>query len=36
MQQANGKSNPAYSITTTTDVGNDIITHFQVNTVGNL
>jgi transposase len=35
MQQANGERNPAYSITTTTDVGNDIITHFQVNMVDN-
>lgn len=31
MQQANGEKNPAYSVTTTTDVGSDIITHFQVN-----
>ena len=31
MQQANGEKNPAYSITTTTDVGHDIVTHIQVN-----
>jgi transposase len=31
MQQANGEKNPAYSITTTTDVMNDIVTHIQVN-----
>jgi len=31
MQQANGERNPAFSITTTTDVGHDIVTHFQVN-----
>jgi hypothetical protein len=31
MEQANGERNPAYSVTTTTDVGADIITHFQVN-----
>jgi transposase len=31
MQQANGEKNPAYSITTTTDVGHDILTHIQVN-----
>jgi transposase len=31
MQQANGEKNPAYSITTTTDVANDIVTHIQVN-----
>jgi hypothetical protein len=31
MQQANGEKNPAYSITTTTDVVNDIVTHIQVN-----
>lgn len=31
MQQANGERNPAYSITTTTDVANDIVTHIQVN-----
>lgn len=31
MQQANGENNTAYSITTTTDVGSDVVTHFQVN-----
>ena len=31
MQQANGERNTAFSITTTTDVGHDIVTHFQVN-----
>jgi transposase len=31
MEQANGERNPAYSVTTTTDVGGDIVTHFQVN-----
>jgi len=31
MEQANGERNPAYSVTTCTDVGGDIITHFQVN-----
>jgi hypothetical protein len=31
MQQANGEKNPAYSITTTTDVGHDIVAHIQVN-----
>ena len=31
MQQANGEKNPAYSVTTTTDTANDIVTHFQVN-----
>jgi len=31
MQQTNGERNPAFSITTTTDVGHDIVTHFQVN-----
>ncbi len=31
MEQANGERNPAYSVTTTVDVGTDIITHFQVN-----
>ena len=31
MEQANKERNPAYSITTTTDTGGDIITHFQVN-----
>jgi transposase len=31
MRQANGEKNPAYSITTTTDVANDIVTHLQVN-----
>jgi len=35
MQQANGEKNPAYSITTTTDVANDIVTHFQVNAQDN-
>lgn len=35
MQQANGERNPAYSITTTTDVGQDIITHFQLNAQDN-
>ncbi len=31
MQQANGERNTAFSITTTTDVEHDIVTHFQVN-----
>jgi len=31
MQQANGEKNPGFSITTTTDVAHDIVTHFQVN-----
>ena len=31
MEQANGERNPAYSVTTSTDVDGDIITHFQVN-----
>ena len=31
MKFANGERNPAYSVTTTTDTENDIITHFQVN-----
>ena len=31
MEQANGERNPAYSVTTSSDVGGDIITHFQVN-----
>jgi len=31
MQQANGENNPAFSITTATDVAHDIVTHFQVN-----
>jgi transposase len=35
MQQANGEKNPAYSITTTTDVGHDIVTHIQVNEQNN-
>lgn len=35
MQQANGERNPAYSITTTTDVQHDIITHFQLNAEDN-
>lgn len=35
MQQANGERNPAYSITTTTDVGHDIIAHFQLNAEDN-
>jgi hypothetical protein len=35
MQQANGEKNPAYSITTTTDVGHDILTHIQVNAQDN-
>jgi transposase len=35
MQQANGERNPSYSITTTTDVGHDIITHFQLNAQDN-
>jgi hypothetical protein len=30
MQQANGERNTAFSIATTTDVGHDIVTHFQV------
>jgi len=35
MQQANREKNPAYSITTATDTGSDIITHFQVNAQDN-
>lgn len=35
MQQTNGERNPAYCITTTTDVGHDIITHFEVNAEDN-
>ena len=35
MKQGNGEKNPAYSITTTTDVGHDIVTHFQVNAEDN-
>jgi transposase len=35
MQQANGERNTAFSITTTTDVGHDIVTHFQVNAEDN-
>ena len=35
MQQANGERNTAFSITTTTDVGHDIVTHFQVNAENN-
>ncbi len=35
MQQANGEKNPAFSITTTTDVSHDIVTHFQVNANNN-
>lgn len=31
MEQANGEKNPAYSVTTTIDTANDIVTHFQVN-----
>jgi transposase len=31
MQQANWEQNPAYSITTATDTGADVVTHFQVN-----
>jgi hypothetical protein len=31
MQQANGQTNPMYSITTATNNGNDVISHFQVN-----
>jgi transposase len=31
MQQANREQNPAYSITTATDTGADVVTHFQVN-----
>jgi hypothetical protein len=31
MKQAIGERNPAHSVTTSTDVGGDIITHFQVN-----
>jgi transposase len=31
MEQRNGERNPAYSVTTTADSKNDIITHFQVN-----
>ena len=35
MQQANGEKNTAFSITTTTDVEHDIVTHFQVNAEDN-
>ena len=35
MQQANGEKNPAYSITTTTDVAHDIVTHIQLNAQDN-
>jgi transposase len=35
MKQANGERNPAFSITTTTDVSHDIVTHFQVNAEDN-
>jgi len=35
MQQANGEKNPAFSITTTTDVAHDIVTHIQVNEQNN-
>jgi transposase len=35
MPQANGERNPAYSITTATDVRHDIITHFQLNAEDN-
>jgi transposase len=35
MQQANREKNPAYSITTTTDVAHDIVTHIQVNEQNN-
>lgn len=31
MQQRNGEKNPSFSVTTSTDAKNDIITHFQVN-----
>jgi hypothetical protein len=31
MEQANREKNPAYSVTTSTDTGGDIVTHFQVN-----
>ena len=31
MEQANGERNPAYSVTTGTEVGSDIIVHYQVN-----
>ncbi len=31
MQQRNGEKNPSYSVTTTTDTKNDIITNIQVN-----
>lgn len=31
MGQANGEKNPAYSVTTSTDTGGDILTNFQVN-----
>lgn len=31
MEQANGERNPAYSVTTGTDEGNDIVVHYQVN-----
>jgi restriction endonuclease Mrr len=31
MQRGNGGKNPTFSITTTTDVGHDIVTHFQMN-----
>ena len=35
MEQANGERNPAYSITTGTDVHNDIIVDFQLNVEDN-
>ena len=35
MQQANGEKNPSYSVTTTGDSRNDIITHFQINETDN-
>ena len=31
MELANGERNPAYSVTTGTEVGSDVVVHFQVN-----
>jgi len=31
MEQANGERNPAYSVSTATEAGSDIVVHFQVN-----
>lgn len=35
MEQRNGEKNPSYGITTTTDAGNDVVTHFQMNQENN-